>query len=78
MIQIATGDLAAVPASREELQGLVSALYERLRDAEDERDALRKWADAMPFAPPESGMIRGTELDAIGKWMRRKPELPAR
>lgn len=44
MIQIATGDLAAVPASREELQALCSTLYEQLQEAKDElRTTSESW-----------------------------------
>lgn len=69
-----TADLTAQPASREELQGLVSALYERLRDAESERNALRAWADAMPPLPA-SGVIRVGEIAGIETWMRKRPEV---
>lgn len=76
-MNIATGDLAAQPASREELQGLVSALYERLREAEDERAELRKWADryaeliAWALAMPPNASV-----DDVLAWIVQRPELP--
>lgn len=62
-----------MPASREELEDLCSALWERVRAAEGERNQLRAWADAMPFAP-SNGLIRVGEIAAIETWMRKRPD----
>lgn len=37
-----------------------------------ERDAYRKWAEAMP-ALPASGVLRVGDLPAIEEWMRQRP-----
>ncbi len=68
-MNIATGELAAVPASREELEDLCGVLWERVRAAESERNALRAWADKMP-----KGIYEEYIPPVLLKWMRKRPD----
>jgi hypothetical protein len=73
-MNIATGDLAAMPASREELEELNRVLHEQLTDAKSELNKWRAWGDRMPEPLVDMQGILGKKIGRICDWMRQRPE----